>query len=193
MPQQLLHRPNIDPASTRCVANECRNTCGVAGLAIPARRAASFMARCTAEGCKWCRRPPPAGTPYRRRAGNTHCHPHSRATPGYLRTSAPGIATLPPPARRSRSCNSVTRSRCRLNGSRNKAGSTVTRSPPPFARVVEGRGGRPRRYLKADPAACAAALRRGGSAETGGARRRALGRERRTVAFERGSEASHHT
>jgi|KBSSwiStaDraftv2_1062776.scaffolds.fasta_scaffold66850_2 hypothetical protein len=44
------------PASSRCVANECRRVWHVAGFGISARRTASFTARWSTDSWRWWRR-----------------------------------------------------------------------------------------------------------------------------------------
>src|SRR2546426_2812760 len=101
------------PSSRRWVANECLNVWQVAFFASPAFRTASRTARWTTDSCRWCRRRwPVEGSTYKRVAGNTHCHAHSRPAFGYFRPSAHGSSTQPAPAARSRWCSARARSTC---------------------------------------------------------------------------------
>ncbi len=79
------------PFSSRWVAKEWRRLWHEAGFASPAARTARFTAFCTEDSERWCRRrAPERGSREGFAAGNTYCHPHSRAAFGYFLARAPG-------------------------------------------------------------------------------------------------------
>jgi len=95
------------------------------------------MARCIAEGARWCRpRDPVDRLRHRRVAGKTHCHAHSTPAMGSFRSKAPGSGTRPPPAATSAPCCACTELKCAASLTRTPCGRTVTRSTPPLPRRI---------------------------------------------------------
>ena len=121
------------PRSSMCVAKLWRRTCGLTGRTTPAALAARRTAFWTPLGPRWWRRTAPErGSTDGRRAANTYRHPYSVAAFGYFRASAPGRLTAAVPSATSASYRARSAAGWSASGSSIAAGSTVTRSPPPF-------------------------------------------------------------
>jgi hypothetical protein len=89
--EELLHGADVVAALQEVGAKEWRKGGGLAFLVRLARFIARFVAFCTADLERWCRRSVPLrGSRERCSEGKTDFPLHARAAPGYLRSSASG-------------------------------------------------------------------------------------------------------
>lgn len=140
------------PASSRCMANGCRNAQWVAGLAMRARAGATldgpprvFSATC------WRPARPLRRSTDTRRKGNRYGQPGPPSAPGYLRADACGGWTRPLPPAGSWPCSTSARPRCRSRRPRRDSGRGTHRSRPPLSLcpLIHLRGSRvPRGQLR---------------------------------------------